>query len=120
MDPKKLVERRAAESSAEVAARVLKAREIQKKRFAGSGTSGVFCNASMTSRMVERFCPLSQECRSLLERIIEHMGLSARACNRIIKLARTIADLAGCEDIQPGHISEAAGYRFLDKRNIFE
>ena len=120
VDPKKLVERKAAESSAEVAARVLKAREIQKKRFAGSEGSGVFCNASMTSRMVERFCPLSQECRSLLERIIEHMGLSARACNRIIKLARTIADLAGCEDIQPGHISEAAGYRFLDKRNIFE
>ena len=120
VDPKKLVERKAAESSAEVAARVLKAREIQKKRFGGSGDGEVFCNASMTSRMVEKFCPLSQECRSLLERIIEHMGLSARACNRIIKLARTIADLAGCEDIQPGHISEAAGYRFLDKRNIFE
>ena len=120
VDPKKLVERKVAESSAEVAARVLKAREIQKKRFAGSEASGVFCNASMTSRMMERFCPLSQECRSLLERIIEHMGLSARACNRIIKLARTIADLAGCKDIQPGHISEAAGYRFLDKRNIFE
>ena len=120
VDPKKLVERKTAESSAEVAARVLKARAIQKKRFAGSEASGVFCNSSMTSRMVERFCPLSQECRSLLERIIEHMGLSARACNRIIKLARTIADLAGCEDIQPGHISEAAGYRFLDKRNIFE
>jgi len=120
VDPKKLVERKAAESSAEVAARVLKAREIQKMRFGGSGDGEVFCNASMTSRMVEKFCPLSQECRSLLERIIEHMGLSARACNRIIKLARTIADLAGCEDIQPGHISEAAGYRFLDKRNIFE
>ena len=120
VDPKKLVERKAAESSAEIAVRVLKAREIQKKRFAGAEASGVFCNASMTSRMVERFCPLSQECRSLLERIIEHMGLSARACNRIIKLARTIADLAGCKDIQPGHISEAAGYRFLDKRNIFE
>ena len=55
-----------------------------------------------------------------MERIIDKMDLSARACSRIIKLARTIADLAGQPDIRPEHISEAAGYRFLDKGSIFE
>ena len=120
VNPKKLVERRKEEPSSAVAARVLKAREIQKKRFASEGCEGVFCNAAMTNRMVDRFCPLSPECKALLERTIETMGLSARACSRIIKLARTIADLADSPDILPSHISEAAGYRFLDKQNIFD
>ena len=117
IDPRKLVERRAAESSSEVAARVLTARNIQKVRFA---EDGIFCNAAMNNRMIERYCHLSSECRRLLERIIGNMGLSARACSRIIKMARTIADLTGVEDILPEHISEASGYRFLDKQNIFE
>ncbi len=117
IDPRKLVERRPAESSAAIAARVLKAREIQRNRFA---FEGIFCNSAMNNRLTEKYCPLSPECKSLMERIIGNMGLSARACSRIIKLARTIADLAGCVDILPEHISEAAGYRFLDKRNIFE
>ena len=117
VDARKLVNKRPAESSAAVAERVLKAREIQKARLAGEG---VFCNAAMSNRQVEKFCPLSPECKSLLERIIENMELSARACSRIIKLARTIADLSASADIQPQHISEAASYRFLDKQNIFE
>ena len=117
IDPKKLVERRRAESSAEVAARVLKAREIQKKRFNGEG---IFCNASMTNRLIDRHCHLNKECKNLMERIIGKMGLSARACSRIIKLARTIADLENAEDIRMEHISEAAAYRFLDKQNILE
>ena len=116
VDPRKLVHRKKAESSTEVAARVLQAREIQKKRFA---EEGIFCNSAMTNRQIERHCPLCDECKVLLERIIERMGLSARACTRIIKLARTIADLAEVPDILPEHISEAAGYRFLDKQNIF-
>lgn len=116
IDPRKLVERRRTESSAAVAARVVAAREIQKRRFEGEG---IFCNAAMTNRLMERHCPLSQECKALLERIIGNMGLSARACSRIIKLARTIADLAGEQDILPEHLSEAAGYRFLDKQDIF-
>ena len=116
VDPRKLVHRKKAESSTEVAARVLRAREIQKKRFA---EEGIFCNSAMTNRQIERHCPLCDECKVLLERIIERMGLSARACTRIIKLARTIADLAEAPDILPEHISEAAGYRFLDKQNIF-
>lgn len=117
IDPKKLVERRAAESSEAIAARVLKAREIQKKRFAGEG---IFCNASMNNRQIDIHCPLDVGCRMLMERIIEKMGLSARACSRIIKLARTIADLECSDEIRMEHLSEAAGYRFLDKRNILE
>ena len=116
VDPKRLVERRKAESSSTVAERVAKARMIQKKRFAGEG---IFCNSAMNSRQIEKYCPLSDSCMALLEKLIERMGLSARACTRIIKLARTIADLADAPDILPEHISEAAGYRFLDKQDIF-
>ena len=119
VDPKRLVERKLAEPSAAVAARVMRAREIQKKRFA-SETGKVIWNSAMNNKMVEKYCPLSAECKALLERLIEKMGLSARACHRIIKLARTIADLAESADIQPSHLSEAASYRFLDKQNIFD
>lgn len=115
VDPKKLVGKPSAESSASVAERVRAAREIQKRRFA---SDGIFCNASMNNRQLEKYCPLSPECRELLERLIERMGLSARACSRIIKLSRTIADLAASDVILPTHISEAASYRFLDKQNI--
>ena len=115
IDARKLMERKPGEPSAEIAARVLKAREIQKKRFADDG---IFCNAAMNNRMIDKYCPLDAGCRRLMERIIEKMGLSARACSRIIKLARTIADLEGAEDIRMEHISEAAGYRFLDKQNL--
>ena len=117
VDPRKLVDRAAAESSATVAARVLKARETQRERF--KDEEGLFCNAAMNNRQIEKYCPLSPACKSILERIIEKMGLSARACTRIIKLARTIADLEESADIQPRHLTEAAGYRFLDKQNIF-
>ena len=118
VDARKLVDRKAAESSAAVAARVLRTREIQRKRFAEGGES-IFCNAAMNNRQIEKYCPLSPACKSILERLIDRMGLSARACSRIIKLARTIADLAQVPDILPEHITEAAGYRFLDKQNIF-
>lgn len=117
VEARRLVNRKPAESSADVAARVLAAREIQKERLAGEG---IFCNAAMNNRQIEKYCPLSPECREVLERIIDRMGLSARACSRIIKLARTIADLAGLPHILPAHLTEAASYRFLDKQNIFE
>lgn len=116
VDPRKLMSRRTAETSAEVAARVVRAREIQKDRLSADG---IFCNAAMTSRLIEKHCQLSGECRTLLEKIMDSMGLSARACSRIIRLARTIADLAASPDILPEHISEAASYRFLDRQNIF-
>ncbi|MBR1782668.1 MAG: YifB family Mg chelatase-like AAA ATPase [Bacteroidales bacterium] len=106
-----------AEPSADIARRVLAAREIQRKRLEGSG---IFTNAEMSSKQMERFCPLSEDCKQLLERLIDKLGLSARAYTRIVKIARTIADLAGCEDILPEHLSEAASYRFLDRRNILD
>jgi magnesium chelatase family protein len=117
VDARRLVNRKKAEPSAAVASRVLKARAVQRERLADEG---IFCNAAMNNKQIEKYCPLSSDCQALLERIIDHMGLSARACSRIIKLARTIADLADSPDILPQHLSEAASYRFLDKQNIFD
>ncbi len=115
VDPKKLVARNPEESSAEVAARVLKAREIQKRRFSGED---IFCNADMNNRMIGKHCRLDGKCRTLMEKLIGRMGLSARACSRILKLARTIADLEAAETITAAHLIEAAGYRFLDRQGL--
>lgn len=126
MDARNLVNKKPSENSAAVAARVQKARDIQMKRFAEENAGitdpdrKIYCNSAMNNKQIEKYCRLSQECRDLLERIIDRFGLSARACSRIIKMARTIADLAESPDILPEHISEAAGYRFLDRQNIFE
>ena len=103
--------------SAVIAARVAKARAIQAARFAGEG---IYVNAAMGARLIERHCALSDECRSTLEKILDRMGLSARAYTRILKVARTIADLAGVPDILPAHLLEAAGFRFLDRRRIVD
>lgn len=99
--------------SAAIACRVAQARQVQASRFAGEG---IHTNAAMNARQVERFCRLSDACRETLEKILDRMGLSARAYTRILKVARTIADLAGASDIQPAHLLEAAGFRFLDRR----
>jgi magnesium chelatase family protein len=112
-----LIQNRKGEPSAAIAERVRKARDLQLERFRGTG---IFTNAEMSSKMLERFCPLSDDCKATLERIIDRLGLSARAYTRIIKIARTIADLAGQPDILPAHLAEAAGYRFLDRRNILD
>ena len=105
------------ESSAVIAERVMRARAVQEARLAGEG---IFTNAAMNARQIERFCALSAACRKTLEQILERMGLSARAYSRILKVARTLADLAGSEDIQPAHLLEAAGFRFLDRRRIVD
>ena len=105
------------ECSAAIAERVARARAVQAARFAGEG---IFTNAAMNARQLDRFCPLSDDCRRTLEKILDRMGLSARAYTRILKVARTIADLAGVPDIQPPHLIEAAGYRFLDRRPILD
>ncbi len=102
------------ESSAEVRKRVIKAREIQQQRFTDVD---IHCNAMMNSAMLRRFAPLSRECSELLERAMQRLNLSARAYDRIIKVARTIADLDKKSDIEPSHISEAIGYRSLDREN---
>lgn len=109
-----LVRATAPESSAVVAARVLAAREIQRKRFAADG---IFCNARMNNRLLDRYCPLSGDCQDYLEKIADKMGFSARACKRIIRLARTIADLDAIPDITVDHLMEAVSYRFLDRRD---
>ena len=117
VDTKRLIERPKSESSAVVAARVAAARRVQKERFRGEGIS---TNAEMNNSQMEKYCPLSDDCKNLLEKIIDRLGLSARAYSRIVRISRTIADLAGEKDILPVHISEAAGYRFLDRRNFGE
>ena len=114
VEPDKLVHQAEAESSEAVRRRVTAAREIQKERFS---CEGIFTNAEMNNRQMKRFCPLSFDCKELLEKIIRGMGLSARAFSRVVKMARTIADLEGLRDIEPRHLSEAAGYRFLDRLN---
>lgn len=107
-----LLEGRRGEPSAAVAARVGKARAIQVERFAGEG---IFTNAEMNNRQIERHCPLDAESREFMRKLMESLGLSMRAFFRVIRVARTIADLAGEEAIRPQHLAEAAGYRFLDK-----
>ena len=105
------------EPSAAIAARVARARAVQTARFADEA---IHTNAAMNARLIERFCPLSDDCRRTLRNILDRMGLSARAYTRILKVARTIADLAGIPDIQPAHLLEAAGFRFLDRRRFFD
>lgn len=109
---KELINRAEAESSLAVAQRVARAREVQRARFA---SEDIFCNAQMNNSQMGKYCPLSGECRSFLEKAMERSGLSARACTRIIKLARTIADLDAKEQICIEHLAEAVSYRFLDK-----
>ena len=103
-----------AESSAKIRERVTAAREIQLRRFE---RLNIHCNAMMNSAMLRQFAPLSKECSMLLESAMTQLNLSARAYDRIIKVARTIADLEGVESIAPHHISEAIGYRALDRES---
>ncbi len=101
-----------AESSAEIRARVVKARKVQMARFAGSK---IHCNADMTSPMLRKYCALSAEQNALLVSAMNELGLSARAWDRILKVSRTIADLDFSDDIQTHHLLEAINYRSLDR-----
>ena len=101
-----------AESSSSIRARVMRARQMQARRFEGTG---VHTNTMMSASMLRKFCPLSAEARRLLDMAMERLQLSARAYDRIIKVARTIADLEGEQDISAAHISEAITYRSLDR-----
>jgi magnesium chelatase family protein len=102
----------AGESSETIRARVIRAREIQLERLAGEN---VFSNSAMSPTHIRKFCTLDSESESLLERAMLKQGLSARAHDRILKVARTAADLAGCEQIRSEHVSEAINYRSLDR-----
>lgn len=101
----------AEETSAQVKARVEAARAVQRERFA---EDGIRCNASMGERQLKKYCRLSRECEQVLRSAFENLHLSVRARSRIIKVARTIADLDYSSEIQPRHILEAASYRSLD------
>ena len=103
------------EKSADIRKRVVAAREIQKVRFANH--YNIFCNAQMTSRMVRQYCIIDEAGQQILKDAMDRLGLSARAYDRILKVARTIADLDGSADIGLGHLSEAINYRSLDRDN---
>lgn len=109
---RELREKKPGEGSAAVRARVWEARQRQLQRFRDTG---IFCNAQMHASLIRRFCPLDADGESLLERALEHMGFTARAHDRILKVARTIADLAGTCEIAPDHLSEAVQYRNVDR-----
>ena len=102
----------AAETSAEIKARVERARAIQRERFRED--EGITVNADMGERQIKKYCILSPQCEEILRSAFERLGLSARARSRIIKVARTIADLDLSAEICPEHILEAAGYRNFD------
>jgi len=109
----KLSDKRYIENSSVIRDRVIKAREIQQKRF--KSFRGVYSNAQMTPSMQRKYCQLDEAGGRLLRTAMDIRGLSARAYDRILKVARTIADLAGSENISTEHISEAINYRNLDK-----
>lgn len=102
-----------AESSASVKQRVNAAREIQNRRFG----SGGMCNARMGPDEMRRFCTLGEESAALMKNAFDAMGLTARSYDRILKVARTVADLDGSEEIQPQHIAEAIQYRAVNLGN---
>ena len=113
VDYEKLSSKAKEESSAEIRKRVNKAREIQRKRFKGTGIS---CNAKMTPKMTKEYCVLSDEASNLLKMSFERLGLSARAYDKILRIARTAADLDGNENIEFVHVAEAIQYRSLDRK----
>lgn len=110
-----LASERQEESSSAIRERVVRAREIQAARF--SDVEGVHTNAMMNSKMLRKYCHLDEGSAQLLERAMERLSLSARAYDRILKVARTIADLAGEESILASHIAEAINYRSLDRES---
>jgi len=103
------------ESSESIRDRVIQAREVQAKRF--NKITGVYSNAMMPSQMVKKICEISKAGKSLLKTAMEKLALSARAYDRILKVSRTIADLADSEEIKVEHLAEAIQYRSLDREN---
>ena len=109
----KLSEETRGESSIEIRKRVIAARNLQNKRF--SISPGMHYNAQMTSKQIRQFCALDKTSKELLKTAMERLGLSARAYDRILKVSRTIADLAGETTITTIHVSEAIQFRTLDR-----
>jgi magnesium chelatase family protein len=103
------------QSSFDISRRVIKARNLQENRF---NKSKIYTNAMMNSRQIRKFCQIDEKSNLLLEMAMEKFGLSARAVSRILKISRTIADLAGSQNIEQIHIAEAIQYRSLDRKLV--
>ncbi|HET6762167.1 MAG TPA: magnesium chelatase, partial [Longimicrobiaceae bacterium] len=108
-----LSDRRQGETSEAIRARVSRAREVQRERFAGR--ADIHANAHMAARDLRDFCRIGEGGEALLRTAITRLGLSARAYHRVLKIARTIADLDGAAEIGTAHVSEAIQYRSLDR-----
>ena len=106
------------EPSATIRERVIRARKIQEERY--KSFAGIHCNAQMTEKMLHEFAEPDAQSLDMLRMAMERLKLSARAYSRILKVARTIADLAGSDQIQSVHIAEAIGYRNLDRGDWVE
>ena len=111
----KISEERRGESSAAIRERVMKARQIQEQRFGKE--SGIYCNAQMSSKLLSIYARPNKEGLDLLRNAMDRLNLSARAYDRILKVARTIADLEAAEQVLPSHLAEAISYRNLDREN---
>lgn len=109
----KMEDNKKIEKSEEIRERVNKARKIQVERYQ---KYSIFSNSELTPNLIQKYCQLNQESRRILENAFEKLGLSARAYNRILKVARTIADLEGKKDIEIAHLAEAIQYRNLDRK----
>ena len=107
-----LSDERPGERSAEIRERVVAARALQQQRYRGQN---IHSNAQMSSRQLREICRIDATGMALLEKAMDRLGLSARAYDRILKVSRTIADLAGCTDIRTEHLAEAIQYRSLDR-----
>jgi magnesium chelatase family protein len=101
------------ESSASIRERVVRARAIQAERY--KNEPGIHCNAQITSKLMRQYCVLSDDCMKIVKQAMDRYDMSARAYDRILRVARTIADLDGSADILPAHMREAVGYRNLDR-----
>ena len=116
---KELSDERSGEESSKIKERVNQARRLQSERFSAVKTKSgkrIYCNAQMSSRHIKKFCQVNEDSKRLLEIAIDKLGLSARAYTRVLKVARTIADLDGDEHLKMHHISEAIQYRSLDRK----
>ena len=111
----KMAEQKTGESSASIRERVIKARKIQEERFANH--PGIYCNAQMESKLLQQYATPDDQGLRLLRNAMTRLNLSARAYDRILKVARTISDLEGSEHIQSHHLAEAIGYRNLDRES---
>ncbi|MEL7643363.1 MAG: ATP-binding protein, partial [bacterium] len=107
----KLSDKRTGEPSAVIRERVEAARHVQRERFSQDGSSGILCNADMRPAEIRKFCSLDEPGKALMKSAMSQMNLTARAYHRILKLARTIADLAHAEQISVTHLAEALQYR---------